>query len=89
MPRVLVPPPYRGPTKGQGEIAVSGGTVRECLEDAGSQFPGLLDQVIDGGGKMHKFVNLFVNGDELDRDDLDRAVAESDEVEILAAIAGG
>ncbi len=89
MPRLIVPPPYRGPTQGQGEIAVSGSTVRACLEDAGRQHPGLLEQVLDAGGKMHKFVNVFVNGDEIERDDLDRAVAESDDVEILAAIAGG
>lgn len=89
MPHVIVPPPYRGPTRGEERVEVDGATVRECLDAVNGRFPGFGEQVLDAGGKVHRFVNLFVNGDEIGRDELDRAVADGDEVEILAAIGGG
>ena len=89
MPQLSVPAPYRGPTHGQAEIATRGSTVRECIDAAGRQFPGFAEQVFDSSGKLHRYVNVFVNGDEIDRGDMDVAVSETDSIEILAAIAGG
>lgn len=89
MPQVIVPPPYRGPTGGRQAIEVDGSTVGECLRAVGSRFPGFAEQIFDADGRVHRFVNLFVNGDEIERGGLDRAVAGGDRVEILAAIAGG
>ncbi len=89
MPCVVVPPPYRGPTGGQEEIEVEGATVGACLKAVGERFPGFAEQVFDPAGRVHRFVNLFVNGDEIERGELERPVESSDRVEILAAIAGG
>jgi len=89
VPCVVVPPPYRGPTQGQERIEVEGATVGECLSAVGDLHPGFIEQVLDAQGRVHRFVNLFVNGDEIDRTELARSVAPSDRVEILAAIAGG
>ena len=89
MPRVVVPPPYRGPTGGREEIDVEGASVRECLHAVERRFPGFGPQVLDAGGRLHRFVSLFVNGEELDRAALDAAVAPGDRLEILAAIGGG
>ena len=89
MPHVVVPPPYRGPTLGQERIDVAGATVGECLEAVGKRFAGFHELIFDGSGRVHKFVKLFVNGDEIERTALDKPVGAADEVEILAAIAGG
>ena len=89
MPQVKIPPPYQGPTQGQAVVAVSGDRVGACLEDLCRQFPDFRPQLFDGSGGVHRFVTLFVNGDEIAREALDTPVAEGDEVEILAAIAGG
>ncbi len=89
MPRVQIPPPYQGPTRGQGLIDVAGGSVLECIEAVEAEFPGFLPQVLDAEGKVHRFVQLFVNGEEIPRSALDTPVRPDDEVEILAAIAGG
>jgi molybdopterin converting factor small subunit len=89
MPQVKIPPPYQGPTQGQDCVEVSGATVRECIEAVGQQFPGFAEQVFDAAGNVHRFVSLFINGDEIERAAVDTPVAASDEVEILAAIAGG
>ena len=89
MPLVVVPPPYRGPTGGAAEIRVDAATVRECIEAVEARFPGFGNQVLDGQGVPHRFVSLFVNGEEIDREGLDARVAGADRIEILAAIAGG
>ncbi len=89
MPVVKIPPPYRGPTLGRESVEVEGATVRACLEAVGAQFPGFGEQIFDASGAVHRFVTLFINGDEIDRKEVDKPVAETDEVEILAAIAGG
>jgi len=86
MPSVHIPPPYRGPTAGQAEIAVEGATVRQCLEAVEARHPGFGEQVLDGSGQVHRFVRLFVNGEPAE---LDAPVKEADRVEVLAAIAGG
>ena len=88
MPRVLVPPPYRGPTQGSGEIDVDGDTVLACLEAVDRKYPGFLDQVVTPDRAVHRFVKIFRNGDQLD-DALSVVLDADDEVEILAAIAGG
>lgn len=89
MPTVKVPPPYQGPTQGRAEIEVEGGTVRACIEAVGKAHPGFSEQIFDARGDVHRFVTLFINGDEIPRSEVDHPVSESDEVEILAAIAGG
>jgi molybdopterin synthase sulfur carrier subunit len=89
MPQVHVPPPYQGPTLGNGRIDVEGASVLACLEAVGAKYPGFLEQVLDSQGAVHRFVQLFVNGDEIDRGALETPVEASDRVEILAAIAGG
>ena len=89
MPKVIVPPPYQGPTKGQAEVQVEAATLRACIEAVDAEFPGFGPLVFDGAGGLQRFVKLFVNGELVDPADVDRAVAATDEVEVLAAIAGG
>jgi len=89
MPQVEVPSRYRVPTKGQGMIQVEAETVRGCIEAVEAQYPGFQELIIDSKGGMHRFVRLFLNGDELERDALDRAVGPDDHIAILAAAAGG
>ena len=89
MPTVEIPPPYRGPTRGEERIPVEGTTVEECLKAVDARYPGFGDQIFDDTGALHRFVKLFVNGDQIPHGALDTPVSEKDEVAILAAIAGG
>lgn len=89
MPNVKIPPPYQGPTGGAAVVDVEGATVEECIRAVDRRYPGFGEQVFDARGGVHRFVKLFVNGSEVDRSALDTAVGADDEVEILAAIAGG
>jgi molybdopterin converting factor small subunit len=89
MPRVIIPTLFQGPTRGQGEVKVQGGTIRECLEAVEAEYKGFLDQVVREDGVAQRFVKLFVNGEQVAEGDLDRRLDIDDEIEILAAIAGG
>ena len=89
MPTVSIPPPYRGPTGGEAEIRVEGTTVLECIDAVEARHPGFRAQILDDGGGLHRFVRLFRNGEPLERDPLATAVGASDEIQVLAAIAGG
>jgi molybdopterin synthase sulfur carrier subunit len=89
MPNVRIPPPYRGPTQGTAELGVEGESVLACLEAVERKFPGFLAQVLDEDGNVHRFVKLFKNGVQLKREALRERLAAGDDLEILAAIAGG
>ena len=77
MPLVLVPTAYRGPTRGEAELAVEGKTVLACLEAVEAKFPGFLSQILDGSGEVHGFVKLFVNGEQIDPSALSTELVES------------
>ncbi len=89
MPKVEVPPRYRGPTRGLGLIEVDADTVRSCIEAVEVEHPGFRELILDGDGNLRRFVRLFVNGEALDRDAVDAPVADADRVRVLAAAAGG
>ena len=89
MPIVVVPTAYRGPTKGEAEIAIEGDTVLDCLKAVEVLYEGFLGQVLDDACEVHRFVKLFVNEQQIDPKQLDRPLQGGNRLEILAAIAGG
>lgn len=89
MPTILIPPPFRGPSAGAERIEVSGARVGECLRELVRIHPGFGELLFADDGRVQRFVGLFVNGAEIPREALDTALDAADELEILAAIAGG
>lgn len=92
MAAVLIPVIFRGPTQGESRISVPEQTIGGCLDAVEARFPGLRALVIDAeSGGIHRFVKLSLNGEVLDRSPelLETAVSENDEIEVIAAIAGG
>lgn len=87
MPKVSVPAALRGPTRGEAVIEVAGETIGACLDAVEERFPGFREQVLAADGSPHRFVKLFVNGEQVEGTAV--AVAEADEIEVLAAIGGG
>ena len=75
------------------EASVSGNghaTVRDLLDELGRRYPGLTDGIVTGEGGLHRFVNLYVNGEDVRYlGALDAHVKEGDTVSILPAVAGG
>ena len=89
MATVVIPPPYRGPTQGQDRIEVAAHTVGACIDAVDARYPGFRPMVVDASGKLHRFVKLFRNGDQLHGDVLGTPIADGDQLEVIAAIAGG
>ena len=89
MPFVVVPEPYRGPTRGLGEVQVEASDVLEAILAVEAAYPGFPDLVLDAEGALHRFVKLFVNDEQIERGALDRSLGDEDRLGVLAAIAGG
>jgi molybdopterin converting factor small subunit len=71
-------------------VSAEGSTVGAVLEALVAQYPGLSGQVVDSSGSLHKFVNVYLNDDDVRYlSALDTPVKESDEISILPAVAGG
>lgn len=87
---VRVPTPLQRLTNGQGEVACEGKTVNELLADLERKYPGVKERLCDQDGKLRRFVNVFVNEEDIRflKGD-ETAVKDGDEVSIIPAIAGG
>ncbi len=89
MPRVYIPPPYRGPTGGEQVVEVEAASVRAALDAVDARFPGFSALIFTPEGGLHRFVKVFLNEDAIGPAALDTELGEADRVEVVAAIAGG
>ncbi len=87
---VRIPTPLRKFTGGAESVTASGGTVAAVVQDIEGRHPGLKERICDDAGKVRRFVNLYVNGEDIRfLSSLDTPVKEGDEISIVPAIAGG
>jgi molybdopterin converting factor small subunit len=85
-----LPTLLRPAADGQASVAVEGSTVGEVLSQLVVSYPGLAGQVLTDDGSLHRFVNVYVNDDDVRYlDNLSTAVTSSDVISILPAVAGG
>ena len=90
MATVRIPTPLRKYTQGAEEVTATGKSVSELLVDLERRYPGIKERICDEQGQVRRFVNLFVNGEDIRfLDGLQTPVSEGDEVTILPAVAGG
>ena len=88
--RVRVPTPLRKYTQGSDEVNAQGSNVKSLVDDLEKNYPGIKERICDDEGKVRRFVNIFVNGDDIRfLNNLDTALKDGDEVSIVPAIAGG
>jgi len=75
---------------GAAEVSTTGTTVGEVIDDLDRQFPGVKDNLCDEENQMRRFVNVYVNGDDIRfLANLNSTVKDGDEITIVPAIAGG
>jgi|SoiMethySBSTD1v2_1073268.scaffolds.fasta_scaffold767751_1 sulfur-carrier protein len=90
MAKVRIPTPLRKLTKGMAEVSGDGATVRDLFDDLESRYPGLKEKVFEDGGAIRRFINIFVNGEDVRYlRGPDTEVRAADEISIVPAIAGG
>jgi sulfur-carrier protein len=88
--RVRVPTPLRKYTQGVDEVNAQGSNVKSLVEDLEKNYPGIKERICDESGKVRRFVNVYVNGDDIRfLQNLDTSIKEGDNISIVPAIAGG
>jgi molybdopterin synthase sulfur carrier subunit len=87
---INLPTVLRTHAGGAKTVSADGSTVGEALLKVVAEYPGLSGQVVDHDGALHKFVNVYLNDDDVRYlSGLDTPVSDSDQISILPAVAGG
>ncbi|MDG1839666.1 MAG: MoaD family protein [Dehalococcoidia bacterium] len=87
---VKIPTPLRVTTSGLDTVQGNGDDLVSVIEDLESQFPGMKERLLDENNELRRFVNIFVNGEDVRfLEGLNTTVTASDEISIVPAVAGG
>ncbi|MCD5397546.1 MoaD/ThiS family protein [candidate division NPL-UPA2 bacterium] len=88
--KVRIPTPLQKLTGNQAEVESQGKTVHELIDSLEKSYPGLKERIYDEEGKLRRFINIYVNEEDvrfLRKDNT--PIKDGDEVSIIPAIAGG
>ena len=87
---VRIPTPLRGLTGDQDVVDGAGASLTELVRDLEQRYPGMGERLMDEAGELRRFVNVFVNGEDVRfLDGMATPIGEGDEVSIVPAVAGG
>ena len=90
MIKVRIPTPLRPLTKGQGEVEAKGTSIADMIGSLDTIYPGLKDRLCDDKGELRRFVNIYVNEEDIRfLKGKETSLKDGDEVSIVPAIAGG
>ena len=88
--QVRLPTVLRAHAGGQATVTAEGSTIGEVLSDLVRTYPGMVGQVLTDDGTLHRFVNVYVDDDDVRYlEQLDTKVRDGATVSILPAVAGG
>lgn len=88
--KVRIPTPLQKLTQGKAEVEVEAKDIRGLIDDLDKDFPGIKERLCDDKGKVRRFINVYVNEEDvrfLQQDNTQ--LTDGDEVSIIPAIAGG
>jgi molybdopterin synthase sulfur carrier subunit len=87
---VRIPTPLRKLTDNQEVVNAEGATIRDVINNLEASYPGLKDRICDEQDKVRRFVNVFVNDEDIRfLEESETALKAGDEISIVPAIAGG
>ena len=90
MPTIRIPTPLRKLTNNEEEVIASGATLGAVLTELNATYPGLGERILDEQGVIRRFVNIFVNDEDVRfLQEKETPVTEADVISIVPAIAGG
>jgi molybdopterin synthase sulfur carrier subunit len=88
--RVRIPTPLRSATDGVAELDVDGANVSSVISELETRYPMIRGRLRDEEGALRRFVNLYVNGEDVRfKNGLDTSLKSGDELSIIPAVAGG
>jgi MoaD family protein len=87
---VRVPTILRPYTQGVSEVSAEGTTLLEVLDSLDASYPGIKGRVLDDSGELRRFVNVYVNDDDVRfASGLQTEIKDGGQVSIIPAVAGG
>ena len=87
--KVKIPVPLQRLTQGKEEVEGTAGTIISLINDLDQKYPGLGERITEGG-KLRRFVNIYVNEEDVRfMKNEETEVKDDDEVSIIPAIGGG
>ena len=91
MPAVVrIPTVLRPAMGGQSQITIEGATIGQIFEQLVNDFPAIKGQLLNDDGTLHRFLNVYVNDDDVRYlGGVETPVADGDEITLLPAVAGG
>ncbi|MDQ3575601.1 MAG: MoaD family protein [Actinomycetota bacterium] len=88
--QVRIPTVFRKYTGQQGMVEVEPGTLSSVVDQLESRYPGIKGQLLSGDGELHRFVNVYLNDEDVRYlKKLDTKAEDGDEVSLLPSVAGG
>ena len=88
--KVLIPTPLQKFTNDQATVECSGSNIDELINALETNCPGIKARICDETGKPRRFLNLYVNSEDIRfLDNTDTPLQDGDEVSIVPAVAGG
>ena len=87
---VRIPTILRSYTGGAAEVTAKEGTLRDVIAGLDAEYPGIGGRILDEGGKLRRFVNVYVNDDDVRfAEGLATPTPDGASVSIIPAVAGG
>lgn len=87
---VRIPAPLQKLTQNQAEVKANGANIRELIEDLEKKFPGIEERIYDETGKIRRFINIYVNEEDVRfLQQEETPLKDGEEISIIPAIAGG
>jgi sulfur-carrier protein len=87
---VRIPTILRSYTGGAAEVSAEPGTLREVIGDLDVSYPGIGGRILDDGGRLRRFVNVYVGEEDVRfAAGLDTPVPAGAQVSVIPAVAGG
>ena len=90
MPSVRIPTPLRKLTAEKDEVTIDASSIGELIDVMESQFPGIKSRLCDESGEVRRFINIYVNNEDIRfLQGKETALSADDVVSVIPAIAGG
>jgi molybdopterin synthase sulfur carrier subunit len=88
--KVMIPTPLRNLTNNQAEVSAEGNSITEIINHLSNAHNGLRDRLVDENGKVRRFVNIYLNEEDIRFLQGESTVVKAgDTISIVPAIAGG
>jgi MoaD family protein len=88
--QVLIPTPLQKFTNDEASVSLDAGSVDALIDALDGRYPGLKGRLFDEAGKLRRFLNVYVNSEDIRfLDNQATTLSDGDEVSIVPAVAGG